>query len=66
MKIQLESSNPQIVRVPAAPVEFIPGDSRKNFALELVGRGDAIVSLIVPAGFAGASSVRQDLIVSVR
>jgi hypothetical protein len=66
LKIQLESSNPQVVRVPAAPVEFTPGDSRKNVVLELVGRGDAVVSLIVPAGFVGASSVRQDLVVSVR
>lgn len=66
LKIQMESSNPQVVRVPVAPVEFAPGDSRKNVVLELVGRGDAVVSLIVPAGFAGASSVRQDLVVSVR
>jgi hypothetical protein len=66
LKLQLESSKPQVVRVPAASVEFAPGESRKNVVLELLGRGDAVVSLTVPAGFADAVSVRQDLVVSVR
>lgn len=66
LKLQLESSNPQVVRLPAATVEFAPGDSRRSIGLELVGPGDAVVSLIVPAGFTGASSARQDLVVTVR
>ncbi|WP_321475085.1 hypothetical protein [uncultured Paludibaculum sp.] len=66
LKLQLESSNSQVVRVAVPTVEFAPGDSRKNVGLELVGRGDAVVSVIMPAAFAGASSVRQDLVVSVR
>lgn len=66
LKIQLESSNSQVVRVTTAILEFVPGDSRKSVGLELAGRGDAVVSLTVPAAFAGAPSVRQDLVVSVR
>ncbi|QOY89407.1 DUF7948 domain-containing protein [Paludibaculum fermentans] len=66
LKLQLESSNPQVVRVAVPSVEFAPGDSRRNVGLELVGRGDAVVTLIMPAAFAGASSVRSDLVVSVR
>jgi hypothetical protein len=66
LKIQLQSSNSQVVRAPAAPIEFGPGDSRKNAVLTLAGRGDAVVTLIVPAGFGGATAARQDLVVTVR
>lgn len=66
LKLQLESSNPQVVRVTAPTVEFAAGDTRRNIGLELVSRGDAVVSLTMPASFSGASSVRQDLVVSVR
>jgi hypothetical protein len=66
LQIQLQSSNSQVVQVPATPVEFAPGDSRKSVTLDLKGRGDAIVSLFVPAAFAGNSPTRQDLVVSVR
>lgn len=66
LKLQLASSNPQVVLVAVPTVEFAAGDSRKNAGLVLVGRGDAVVSLTMPPAFAGASPVRQDLIVSVR
>lgn len=66
LRLQLTSSNPQVVLVAVPTVEFAAGDSRKNVGLSLVGRGDAVVSLTMPPAFAGASPVRQDLIVSVR
>ena len=66
VNIQLQSSNLNVVRVPAAPVVFAPGDSRNDALLQPVGRGDAVVSLIVPAGFAGTVPARQDIVVSVR
>ena len=66
LQVQLASSNSQVVRVPAAPIQFAPGDSRKSAVLELVGRGDAVVSLIAPASFTGSSPARQDVVVSVK
>jgi hypothetical protein len=66
LQIQLQSSNSQVVQVPADPIAFTAGDSRKAVTLQLKSRGDAIITLIMPAGFAGNSSSRQDLVVSVR
>jgi hypothetical protein len=66
LKIQLQTSNAQVVQVPSAPVQFDSGDSRKTVTFQLTGRGDAVVSLIVPAGFNSTTSTRQDLVVSVR
>jgi hypothetical protein len=66
LSVQVQSSNPNVVSVPAAPIAFNPGDSRKSVLLQPVGTGDAVVSLIVPASFAGSSPARQDIVVSVR
>ncbi|MBL8179277.1 MAG: hypothetical protein JNK48_31660 [Bryobacterales bacterium] len=64
LRVTLQSSNPQVVRVPAS-VDFNPGDSRKSVTLELVGTGDAAVSLILPANFTRGTP-RRDLLISVR
>jgi hypothetical protein len=65
LRIQLSSSNPSVVRVPAAPVEIAAGESRKSVTLQLVGRGEAIVTLTPPAGFnTGAPS--RALLITVR
>ncbi|MBS1830781.1 MAG: hypothetical protein JST93_36125 [Acidobacteria bacterium] len=64
LRVNLQSSNPQVVRVPAF-VDFNPGDSRKSVTLELVGTGDSAVSLILPANFTRGTS-RRDLLISVR
>jgi hypothetical protein len=66
LMVQLQTSNAQVVQAPSAPLLFNPGDSRKPFTLQLTGRGDAVVSLIVPAGFNSQSAFRQDFVVSVR
>jgi len=63
LPIRLSSSNPQVVRVPSDPVEFAPGDSRKTFPLQVVGRGEAVITVTLPAGF--SASIRP-LIVSVQ
>jgi hypothetical protein len=59
------SSNPQAVRVPAAAVEILPGQSRATVALQAVGRGDAAIALGLPPSFNG-TVVRQNLLLTVR
>src|SRR5581483_1417264 len=66
LNLQVQSSNPKVVSVPAAPVTFSPGDSRKSILLQPVGAGDAVVSVVVPGSFAGNSPTRQDIVVNVR
>jgi hypothetical protein len=66
LTLQVQSSNPKVVSVPTAPVVFNPGDSRKSVVLQPVSAGDTVVSVIVPASFAGTSPARQDILVSVR
>jgi hypothetical protein len=65
VRVQLQSSNPQVVKVPAAPVEFQPGESRKTAILQLVGRGEAVISLTAPAAFNSGVSQR-DFLITVR
>jgi hypothetical protein len=65
LRIQVTSSNSQAVRVPAAPVEILPGQSRATVALQAVGRGDAAIALSLPPAFNG-TFVRQNLAVTVR
>ena len=64
LRVNLQSSNPQVVRVPAF-VDFNPGDSRKSVTLELVGTGDTVVSLTLPGNFTRGAT-RRDLLISVR
>jgi hypothetical protein len=66
LRFQLQSSNPQVVSAPSGTIDFAPGDSRKSATLQFVGRGDAVVTLVIPAGFAGAAASRQDLLVTVK
>jgi hypothetical protein len=65
LNIQLQSSNPAVVTVPAS-VSFGPGDSSKSVQLTPVAAGQAVVSLIVPPSFAGGAATRQDLVVTVQ
>jgi hypothetical protein len=65
LNIQLQSSNPAVVTVPAS-VSFAPGDSSKSVQITPVAAGQAVVSLIVPASFAGGAATRQDLVVTVQ
>ncbi|HYP06112.1 MAG TPA: hypothetical protein VER03_07725, partial [Bryobacteraceae bacterium] len=64
LRIQLQSSNPQVVRVPATPVEIQPGESRKSAVLQLTGRGEAVVSFITASGFDAGTN--QTISVTVR
>ena len=64
LSVELKSSNPQVVRV-TSPIVFQPGVGSLTTSLELVGKGDAVVTLVSPKGFNNGSPTR-DLIVTVR
>ena len=66
LDVQVQSSNPQVVRVTSPTVRFMPGESRRSISIEPAGKGDAIISLILPAGFSGSDSPRVDLLVTVK
>jgi hypothetical protein len=66
LKLQLQSSNPQIVSVPSGTLDFAAGDSRKDATLQLSGRGDAVISVTAPAGFAGSGGLRRDIVITVK
>jgi hypothetical protein len=55
--VPIRSSNPQVVRPASDTVVIRPGESRQTVALQLVGRGDAVLTIDMPAGFGG--DVRQ-------
>lgn len=65
LTIQVQSSNPNVLSVGSGSVTFSPGDSRKTIQLKPEATGAAVVSLIVPASFAGSSPTRRDIIVNV-
>jgi len=66
LDVEVQSSNPQVVRVNSATVRFLPGESRRSISIDPVGKGDAVISLILPAGFSKSGSSRDDLLVTVK
>ncbi len=65
LRLTLQSSNPAVVRAPQAPVELAPGQSRVLVPVQLVGKGEAILSFDAPQGFNGLAKTRN-LLIQVR
>lgn len=57
IRVPIRSSNPQVVRPVVDTVVIRPGESRQAVVVQLVGRGDAVLTIDLPAGV--GSSIRQ-------
>jgi hypothetical protein len=65
VRLELKSSNPAVLKPGVDWLEFQPGDSSRSLTLQLVGRGDAVLTLQAPAGF-NLPAGKHEILVTVR
>lgn len=65
VRLELKSSNPAVLKPGVDWLEFQPGESLRNLTLQLVGRGDAVLTLQAPAGF-NLPAGKHEILVTVR
>jgi hypothetical protein len=63
--VQLKSSNPAVVKPAVEWLDFQPGDSSRNLTVQLVGRGDAVLTLQAPDGF-NVPTGKHEILITVR